>query len=120
MGLPWVRLDTQFPHNPKVLALAEDKRWRALALYPFALAYSGAHGTDGFIQRNALPILHSTTREAEQLVEVGLWHPDGGGFQIPDYTEFQPSNDEAEERRQKMRALANLRWHGDATEDASA
>lgn len=110
MGLPWVRLDTQFPHNPKVLALVEDKRWRALAVYACSLAYCGAHGTDGFIPAGALPFVHATKREAHQLVDVGLWAEDGGGYQIRDWTDYQPSNAEAEARKARMRELADIRW----------
>lgn len=111
MGLPWVRLDTQFPHNPKVLALAEDRNWRAVAAYTCALAYCGAHGTDGFIPAGALPFIHATRREAQQLVTVGLWQPDGaGGWKIPDWSEYQPTSKQAEERSSRMRALAHMRW----------
>jgi hypothetical protein len=113
-----VRLDTQFPHNPKVLALAEDRNWRAIAVYACALSYCGAHGTDGFIPTGALPFIHATKREAEQLLAVGLWKPAGqGGYEIPDWTDYQPSNEEAERRKNRMRELAHMRWHGKSDGD---
>jgi len=111
MGLPWVRLDSQFPHNPKVLALAEDRNWRAIAAYTCSLSYCGAHGTDGFIPAGALPFIHATRKEATQLVAVGLWRADGkGGWVLPDWTEYQPTSKQAEERSSRMRALAHMRW----------
>lgn len=111
MGLPWVRLDTQWPHNPKFLMLVEDKKWRAIAVYMAGLGYSGAHGTDGFLPVVALPMLHGTKREAEHLVEVRLWLPaQGGGWQINGWAEFQPSTEENEERSRKAREAAQIRW----------
>jgi hypothetical protein len=38
MGLPWVRLDTQFPSNPKVLELAATKQHKAAFVYLCSLA----------------------------------------------------------------------------------
>ena len=115
MGLPWVRLDTQFPTNAKVLALAEDKNWRAIAAYVCSLAYSGAHGHDGYIPAGALPFMHASKREARQLVDVGLWREVGqGGYQIPDWAEYQPTTEEHNQRSARMKALAEKRWNKDA------
>ena len=41
MGLPWVRLDTQFASNPKILYLIEDKQWRSIVVWAAGLAYAG-------------------------------------------------------------------------------
>lgn len=110
MGLPWVRMDTQWPHNPKFLVLVEEKKWRAIAVYWAALGYSGVHGTDGFVPAVALPMLHATKREAEQLVAVGLWRPAQGGWDVNGWAEFQPSSEEAEDRSRKAREAAQIRW----------
>lgn len=110
MPLPWVRLDTQWPHNPKFLMLAEDKKWRAISLYMAGLAYSGAHGTKGFLPSLCLPLLHGTKREAAELVEVSLWIPQPGGWDINGWSEFQPDTDDAEARREKAKKAAHARW----------
>jgi hypothetical protein len=110
MALPWVRLDTQWPHNPKFLTLVEDKKWRAIAVYMGSLAWSGAQGQAGFIPRSALPMLHGTTKEAAELVSVRLWIPAQGGWDINGWSEYQPTNDEHEERSRKARDAANIRW----------
>jgi hypothetical protein len=52
MGLPWVRLDTQWPQNQKFLQLVEDKRWRAIAVYMAGLAWAGGQGQDGYKRRS--------------------------------------------------------------------
>lgn len=104
MSLNWVRLDTQFATNPKILYLVEDKAWRAINTYIFGLGYSGQHGTDGFIPRAALPFLHATKREADKLIDVGLWIPSPSGWDINGWAEFQPSTQEMKDRRIRARA----------------
>lgn len=114
MGLPWVRLDTQWPHNPKFLMLVEDKKWRAIAVYMASLGYSGAHGTAGFLPYYALSVMHATKKEAAELTAVRLWLDAEGGWQINDWDEYQPSNEESEKRSKKARDAAFARWHGTA------
>jgi hypothetical protein len=113
MGLPWVRLDTQWPTNPKFLMLVEDKRWRAICVYMAALGYCGVHGTNGFVPAIALPMLHGTKRDAAELAEVGLWNAAQAGWDVNGWSEFQPSTEETEERSRKARESAQIRWAKD-------
>src|SRR4051812_47244742 len=99
MGLPWVRLDTQWAYNPKFLTLIEEKKWRAICVYMAALGYAAVHGTDGFIPAVALTFLHATKREAHELVDVDLWGMVSGGWEVHGWAEFQPAPDEAKKRR---------------------
>ncbi len=101
MGLPWVRLDTQFASNPKVVELAADKKWRAAFVYVASLAYSGAHGTDGFIPASCLFLVHATKADADALVSVGLWRPAPNGWDINGWDEFQVSDEAARKRRER-------------------
>lgn len=110
MGLPWVRLDTSFASNPKVLELTAAGRWRSAFVYIAALAYSGAHGTDGYLPESCLAFLHATKREAKDLVSAGLWHTDVGGWQINGWDEFQISDEAAKGRRDRARNAALKRW----------
>ncbi len=113
MGLPWVRLDCAFPANPKLLAmLGEKDGHRAALVYICGLAYCGAHGTDGFIPREALPFVHARHSEAERLARHGFWWPQPGGWLIKDWAEFQAASTEAQERRQRAQAAAAARWDG--------
>ena len=113
MALPWVRLDTQFGHNPKVLGLIEAKAHAALVAYVCGLGYSGAQGTDGYIPTAALPFIHATRRHAQQLVAAGLWHETVGGWQVNDWDEYQRSSMDAVERRERAQRAALARWHPD-------
>ena len=112
MPLPWVRMDTQWPHNPKFLMLVEDGKWRAVAVYWAGLGWSAAQGLDGFVPYYALPQVHATRKNAGELVEVALWHPCEGGWLINGYAEFQPSNEEHQARSKRAQAAAMVRWHG--------
>ena len=111
MGLPWVRLDTQFPSNPKVLELAAGKHHKAAFVYLCSLAYSGSHQTDGYLPSNCLPFIHGTMAEAKKLVEVGFWIPSPGGWDINGWHEFQPSSEETMKRRERAQKGAAARWN---------
>jgi hypothetical protein len=110
MPLPWVRMDTAWASNPKFLTLVEDGKWRAGFVYWAALAWSAAHGLNGFIPPNALALNHATRKQATELEEVRLWLPGDGGWQINDYDEFQLSSEEHALRSKKAREAALVRW----------
>jgi hypothetical protein len=112
VGLPWVRLDTQFASNPKILYLVEDKKFRAAFVWAASLGYAGSHGTDGFLPAACLPFLHATKADAKALVEVGLWLECVGGWEINSWAEFQPTNAELAERKKRAKDAAMIRWHG--------
>lgn len=110
MGLQWVRLDTQFFSNPKVLELTSTARWRTVAVYLASLTYAGTHGTDGYIPETALPFIHATKQNAIDLVKLDLWHQDIHGWRINDWSEYQVCDDAAVIRSDKARRAALARW----------
>ena len=111
MPLPWVRLDTTFPSNPKLLALlAEKDGHRAAFVYLCSLSHSGAHGTDGFISRESLTFIHGRQSDAERLVRHSFWKQESGGWLINGWLEFQESNADTQARRQRAQAAAQARW----------
>jgi hypothetical protein len=117
VALPWVRLDTAFPYNPKLLAMVGEKDGhRAALVYICGLAYSGAHGTDGFLAREALPFVHGRQSDADRLVRHRFWKAQTGGWLINGWTEFQESSTEAQERRKRAQAAAQARWANNGTE----
>lgn len=113
-GVRWVRLDAGFPHNPKILQLATDGRWRAIVLYASGLAYAGQQGSEGHIPRTALHLIHGRPADAAQLVDAGLWEVNGNGWNIHDWHDYQPTNQviEARTRSERARHAAEVRWHG--------
>jgi hypothetical protein len=111
MSLPWVRLDSGIGQNYKVLALLGDKKHRAFTAYVLGLAYCGQQGSDGYIPKAALPFLHATTKDAADLMAVMLWHDAPGGYQVNDWTDYQPSDEDAQRRGQRARWMNCRRWH---------
>lgn len=120
MALPWVRLDTQFANNPKVLHLVEARKYRALVMYVCGLGYAGAHQTDGFIPKAALPFLHGTKADATELVMSRLWHCTEGGWGVNDWDEYQETKAVAQQRWSNKKSAgkkaACARWHKDGCE----
>jgi hypothetical protein len=111
--LPRVRLDTAFPYNPKLLAMvAEKDGHRAGLVYVCSLGYSGAHGTDGFIPREALPFIHGRPADAARLVRHGFWREQPGGWLVNGWTDFQESSADTQERRKRAQDAARARWNG--------
>lgn len=115
MPLPWVRLDTSMPDNPKVLRLIGSHREGATAAFVWlcSIAYAGKHGTDGFIERIALTRVNGKPIHARLLVEHQFWKDEGVGWSIHDYAEFQESTEETQKRSQRAREAALARWHPD-------
>ena len=112
MPLPWVRLDTTFPSNPKLLAmLAEKDGHRAALVYICSLSHSGAHGSDGFITREALPLLHGRAADAARLCRHRFWIEAPGGWLVNGWAEFQESSEETQQRRKRAQAAAQARWN---------
>jgi len=113
VSLQWVRLDTSFPFNPKVLGLlGASGGHRAAAVYLFGLSYAGMHGTDGFLPAQALGVFHGRGGDAELLVDHDLWLPVSGGWQIHGWADKQQSTEETRRRRQRAQDAAMVRWHG--------
>lgn len=120
MPLPWVRLDANIASHDKILALLADPsraRWQAGLNYVFALGWSGAAGTDGWIPTTALPTIHATHATADLLTQHGLWvNGQAGGWVIRNYAERQQliTTTNATRAAQRAGALkANcVRWHG--------
>lgn len=115
MPLPWIRLDTSFFDHPKILGLVAGSHQRAIVLHLAAMAYSGKHGTDGFIPREALPFLHGRQVDANYLVTAQLWTTNAGGWDINGWDEYQISDDSAKQRREKAKNAAAIRWSAKET-----
>lgn len=113
-GLAWIRLDTGWPRNPKVLTLLTERDgYRAAVVYISSLAYSGEQGTDGFIPKLALAQLHGRPIDAQRLIKVGLWHELDNGYQVNDWQDYQQTSDETKARSERAKTLAAKRWAAD-------
>lgn len=111
MGLPWVRLDTSMPDNPKILDLCLEKDGhRAAFVWICCLAYAGKHGTAGFIPRSALARVNARSADMGRLVKCSLLTERAGGWLINGWSEFQMEDEAAKKRREKAMNAAAVRW----------
>lgn len=114
--MSWIRMDDGFAEHPKVLKVSD----RAFRLHVGALCYCARRLTDGHLPAEVIRTLLQVgaTKAAAELVEVGLWHLDNGGYKVNDYLDFNPSKNEVEERRAKRSEAgakgARNRWKGAA------
>jgi hypothetical protein len=114
VALPWIRLDTTMPDNPKILRLLDERDGhRAAFVWLCCLTYSGKHGTDGFIPRNARPFVHGRAADFARLVAVEALNVVPGGWIIPGWAEFQESSDASQARRERAQKAAAARWSQD-------
>lgn len=111
----WVRLDDRFPEHPKVASLSNE----AFRAHVEALCYCGRNGTDGLIPKGIANRLGS----ADELRAAGLWEDDPAGYRVHGFLDYNPTAEEAAERREKRSAAgrrgAAVRW-GKANAKASA
>lgn len=113
MPLPWVRLDTAMPDNPKILHLIDSHKEGMAAAFAWvcSIAYCGKVGTDGFLSRSALSRTNAKPIHARLLAEHGFWIPDGGGWTVHDYLDYNPTTEDIQRRSEKARDAAARRWH---------
>lgn len=109
-GLPWVRLDSAFPHNWKILDLIAERKHKAVCVYVFGLSYCGAQGTGGYIPRRALMHLHGGKADAATLVQAGLWEEAEEGWLVHDWDHYQPSVEVGESISERARTAICTRW----------
>jgi FtsZ-interacting cell division protein ZipA len=112
--MTWFRVDDAFHSHPKVLATPPA----ALGLWVIAGAWSSANLTEGFVPDNVLPrLLPDAEGLAASLCTSGLWRKRRSGYQFHDWTDFNPTREEALKLRAKNSsggALGNhRRWHVD-------
>lgn len=92
--MAWVKVDDGFADHPKtlMLSLAAQGLWLA------GLCYASRHMTDGRLPAAFLRRVgdDGAAAAAEELVAVGLWHDNGAGWHIHDYTDYQRTREQIE------------------------
>jgi hypothetical protein len=103
--MSWVKIDDGAPDHPKLLAAGAEACW----LWVCGLAYCNRQPKrTGLIPEAKVSVLYpvkNAAKLAERLVKVGLWErAEGGGYQIHDYLDFQPTLDLRAARAEAGRA----------------
>ena len=94
--MTWFRLDDKFHSNQKAIAA----RNAAVGLYVRCGTWSADQGTEGRIPSH-VALMFGTKAEIARVSAAGLWQPPDYGYLIRDYLEYNLSNDEVGERREK-------------------
>jgi len=93
--MPWFKVDDGLSFHPKVIAAGNA----AMGLWVRAGAYCAAQLTDGRLPRAMLKPLGGRTRDAERLVECGLWETVDDGWAFRGWEDFQPTKAQVEADR---------------------
>src|SRR5699024_6485907 len=93
--MAWFKVDDRLYSHPKWLATPPSAR----GLRVTAGSWVADHEQDGVIPRHALGLFGHRTRDAQALVEAGLWREVEGGWKFNNWTEYQPTSAELSEKR---------------------
>lgn len=102
--MPWFKVDDHFWGHTKLMGLD----MAALGLWVKAGSYCACQLTDGVVTSAQIKMLGGTRRQAERLVEAGLWNvveaPSSvRRYVFNDWSEFQPKRDDVLLKRQEAR-----------------
>lgn len=98
--MSWFKVDDRLCFHPKVLAAGNA----AMGLWVRAGSWcAGFPERNGKVSAEILKSLGASLRDANRLVEVGLWSKDGDDFQFHDWEEFQPSKQQVDARKEATR-----------------
>jgi hypothetical protein len=94
----WFKVDDKLHDHRK----ARSAGTRAMGLWVFAGSWAADREDDGFVPADLIG-RWGTRKDAERLVEVGLWHNDEQdgeiGWRFHNWSEFQPTRAELEQQR---------------------
>jgi hypothetical protein len=117
--MPWFKVDDTLALHPKTVAAGNA----ALGLWTRAGAWSMQTLTDGFVPTAVARQLGSR-REAQRLVDVGLWDLKDDGYVFHEWEQRQPSRlqlnaerESARIRQQRGREAARRRREEDPPSD---
>lgn len=95
--MPWIRVDDDMPHHPKIAGLSDPAfRW----------VFLGLSYANRFLTNGDLPALFLGTCPEpiqRELVASGVWKSRRGRVVIHDYLEYQPTKAEVRDAQKKNR-----------------
>jgi hypothetical protein len=110
-GVDWIRMQSSIYRNPKVLSLLTlPTGFQTAVVYWFSMGYAGENGCRGQIPKVGLPIIQGRPKDAQRLVEAGLWKVTQNGWEVHDWSNYQPTPEYIAKRSEAGRAGAKARW----------
>ena len=118
--MSWARLDDSLLDHAKLFNAGEqlgtNGRALALAMFTVGLMWSNKHLTDGHLPQSVVKSWNHTTDPdaliiAEALVAAGLWEPNGDGYVIHDFRDYNSDarTIKARQKRDRQRKHALTR-----------
>lgn len=119
----WLKVDDKLPRNPKVLAGDIETAW----YYLCALTHCAEQLTDGYITDSVVPLVapHITDPRsvADRCAQLGMFRHVEGGYEVPDYLDFNPSRasvlDKREKDKSRQQSHRESRRDTDTTSDVT-
>jgi hypothetical protein len=114
--MTWVKIDDKLTSHPKWVGLTLE----AKSLWFHAAVWCGAHNNDGVLPGDAMPLIaftasvpaHLVDDATARLVKSTLWarrtRASGGGFEISDWLEYQPSKQQVKDRADAQELNAEI------------
>jgi hypothetical protein len=119
--MPWFKVDDGLFTSRKVLSIPRSSRMQAMGLWCVAGAWAARELSDGFVPAYVVTELGATTRQADVLVNCGLWESADGGYKFHDWVDYQPTRVDTERQREsareRMRKLRGSSREQDANTD---
>lgn len=104
--MSWFKVDDTFYRSKKVRKLGAD-RLQAVGLWTMCGVWSADNLTDGFVPWEVVESWDPSRESADRLITVGLWSEaevdDEKGIRFHDWTDYQPTREQVEKRRNEAR-----------------
>lgn len=117
--MPWAKVDDRLQFHPKLMRVG----LAGTGLFVKGLSACAAFGTDGFIEEAWVRAQVERPGEdptlPDKLVKAGLWKRVKGGYTVPDFLDYNPSQQQFKARKEAAKKAANKR-HADASRSASS
>lgn len=101
--MAWLKIDDRVRTHPKIAKAGPSAAW----LWFCGICYCREHLSDGFIPNEVVSALAlnlpSPSKHAAKLVDVRLWEPADGGYQVHNFLDWNPSKAEVLSLRDKER-----------------
>lgn len=113
--MAWLKLDDAFVDHERIEPLSD----RAFRLHITALCLCARKLTDGHVSSKDVKVCRTLVaagpRHLAELENAGVWEPNGDGFQIRDYLDYNPSAEQVREERRKASERMRLIRNGGKT-----
>jgi hypothetical protein len=103
--MPWGRIDDSLYDHPKVEAIPPNMRNACVGLWVRCISWSNRYLTNGYVPTERLRKLDGRRQEVQFLIAAELFEERDNGILIHDFTDYNPTRQQVEEKRTRMRDI---------------